>query len=434
MKVFTVQPLAGRNILIGISGGVAAYKVLSLIRLCKKAGAAVRVVVTEHAKQFVTPTSIQALSGLPPHDDLWDPAQEAAMGHIDLAKWADLMLIAPATAATLGRSAQALADNLLTTTFLATEAPVWFYPAMNQAMWASKPVQAQVCTLQGMGYTVHMPEAGEQACGDVGAGRLPEPETIFEAICQHFAMPEKPLKGQKAVVSAGPTREAIDPVRYISNHSSGKMGFALAQALQEAGAEVTLVAGPCDLPTPRGVARVDVVSACQMYDAVHEHVAGASLFIGAAAVADYRPNHCPVEKLKKGQADLATLALVENPDIIASVASRTDKPLVVGFAAETEHLRDYAYDKLQRKGLDLLIANQVGEGEGFCVDDNEVIIISQTQEKRLEKKAKPLLAREIVSYLTSYFSFGHAVSSEDETTGEHTMKCLRMQTNHQESS
>lgn len=391
--------LNGKRILIGISGGIAAYKTLSLIRLLKKAGALVRVILTENAKHFVTPTSIQALSGLPPHDDLWDSQQEAAMGHIELARWADLFIIAPATAATLGRAANALADNLLITTLLATEANVIFYPAMNQAMWHAKPTQVQVSKLIEMGYTVIEPLSGEQACGDVGVGRLPEPETIFETILQYFNH-SGPLKGVTAVVTAGPTQERIDPVRYISNRSSGKMGFALAEALIAAGANVTLISGPSQLPTPKGVLRLEVLTALEMQNRVHTAIKNADIFIGAAAVADYRPLQPFSEKIKKGQSDTLTVKMIKNPDIIKEVALMRPKPWVIGFAAETNELRDNAYKKLTEKNLDMIIANQVGEGVGFDVDTNEVFVVTHKREIHLSQKSKIDLAHELVKIIT----------------------------------
>lgn len=365
--------MAIKNIVLGVTGGIAAYKSADLVRQLRKAGYAVRVVMTSGAKAFVAPLTFQALSGHEVRDSLLDPAAEAGMGHIELARWADLVLIAPATADCLARIAQGLADDLLTTLCLATEAPIALAPAMNQAMWRNARTQRNLALLNADGQCrIWGPDAGEQACGDVGPGRMLEPVELLRRV---QALDARPLLGTRVVITAGPTREALDPVRYISNHSSGKMGYALAAAAAQAGAEVVLVSGPVALPVPAGVERITVDSAQAMYDAVHGVLAnGADLFIAAAAVADYRVDQVATQKIKKSQDEMS-IRLVRNPDILASVAARPDRPFVVGFAAETEQVERYARDKLQRKRLDMIVANDVSApGIGFNSDQNAVSV------------------------------------------------------------
>lgn len=346
--------LTNKHVLLGITGGIAAYKSAELARLFIKAGAEVRVVMTRAATEFITPLTMQALTGNRVHLDLLDSEAEAAMGHIELARWADLVVVAPATADFLARATQSQADDILTTLILATPATIAIAPAMNQGMWAKPGVQDNVNALQTRGYHILGPAEGDQACGDVGPGRMLEPEQILTACAQLFSTGL--LAGKHVLITGGPTREALDPVRFLSNHSSGKMAYALAGQAAAAGARVTLISGPVQLPTPDDVTRIDVESAAQMLDAVMEHVSGADVFIGVAAVADYRPESVAGEKIKK-TADTLQLTLVKNPDIIREVAQLEQRPLVVGFAAETENIVANGEQKLAAKKLDLLFAN-----------------------------------------------------------------------------
>ncbi|HEC51482.1 hypothetical protein LCGC14_0093570 [marine sediment metagenome] len=397
-----MQPLINKQVVLGVSGGIAAYKSAELIRRLRDAGAEVRVVMTKAAREFITPMTLQALSGHPVHGDLLDPEAEAAMGHIELARWADLVLIAPATADLMARLAQGRGDDLLTTLVLATDAPIALAPAMNQAMWRDAATQANLQLLLTRKVHVFGPGSGEQACGDVGPGRMLEPTDIAARAAECFE--RGILSGKHVLINAGPTREAIDPVRYISNHSSGKMGFALAEAAVEAGARVTLVAGPVNLPTPARVQRVDVVSAEEMLAACQAALP-ADLFIASAAVADYRPASCAEQKMKKSpdSDDGMTLTLVRNPDILATLAEHPQRPWAVGFAAETHDLMNYAADKLQRKKLDLIIANDVSQsGIGFNSDDNAVTLIDRALHSiSLPRASKAKLAREIIGRIAS---------------------------------
>ncbi|KFZ31111.1 phosphopantothenoylcysteine decarboxylase [Pseudidiomarina salinarum] len=395
------MPLSGRKILVGISGGIAAYKIPDLVRRLRDYGATVRVVMTHGAKAFITPLTLQAVSGHAVHDDLLDPDAEAAMGHIELAKWADLIVIAPASASILARLAHGLADDLLSTLCLATPAPIAVAPAMNQQMWAAAAVQDNIATLSRRGVHIIAPASGAQACGDVGAGRMPEPLDLREQICQLLSPAEGVLQGKHVLITAGPTREAVDPVRYVSNHSSGKMGFALAAVAQQMGAEVTLIAGPCHLPTPPQVKRIDVESAEQMLKAVQDRVTAADFFIACAAVADYRPTAVADSKIKKSASSM-TLELVRNPDILATVASSSKPPFTVGFAAETHAVADYAQDKLKRKRLAMIAANDVSDTSiGFNSDENAISLFwldsqQQLQSKPLDKASKQQIARGIL--------------------------------------
>ena len=397
-----MQPLINKQVVLGVSGGIAAYKSAELIRRLRDAGAEVRVVMTKAAREFITPMTLQALSGHPVHGDLLDPEAEAAMGHIELARWADLVLIAPATADLMARLAQGRGDDLLTTLVLATDAPIALAPAMNQAMWRDAATQANLQLLLTRKVHVFGPGSGEQACGDVGPGRMLEPTDIAARAAECFE--RGILSGKHVLINAGPTREAIDPVRYISNHSSGKMGFALAEAAVEAGARVTLVAGPVNLPTPARVQRVDVVSAEEILVACQAALP-ADLFIASAAVADYRPASCAEQKMKKSpdSDDGMTLTLVRNPDILATLAEHPQRPWAVGFAAETHDLMNYAADKLQRKKLDLIIANDVSQsGIGFNSDDNAVTLIDRALHSiSLPRASKAKLAREIIGRIAS---------------------------------
>jgi phosphopantothenoylcysteine decarboxylase/phosphopantothenate--cysteine ligase len=387
--------LGNRHILVGVTGGIAAYKAAELVRRLREQGAEVRVVMTSAGCEFIAPLTLQALSGNAVHTDLLDPAAEAAMGHIELARWAELVLVAPATADFMARLAGGHADDLLSTLCLATAAPLVLAPAMNQAMWRHPATRANAELLRSRGVRFAGPGEGEQACGDVGPGRMLEPAALLEAAQDCFG--ERPLAGVRVLVTAGPTREAIDPVRYLSNSSSGKMGFALAAAAADAGAEVTLVAGPVQLPTPRGVSRIDVRSAAEMHAAVMQRAGSCALFIACAAVADYRPADAAGQKIKK-DADELLLRLVRNPDILAEVAALARPPFTVGFAAETEKLLEHARAKLQRKGLDMIVANDVARSDiGFDSDRNEVSILGSDGSCSTERGTKHEVARAVIA-------------------------------------
>ena len=385
------------RILVGISGGIAAYKSITLVRRLRDAGAEVRVVLTESAAQFVTPLSLQAVSGQPVRTHLFDPEAEAGMDHIALARWADVIVIAPASADILARMASGMANDLLTTLVLATTAPVTVAPAMNQQMWAHPAVQANLDVLKKRGVRVIGPASGVQACGEVGAGRMVEPEDIAAQVLR--ARSSVDWRGKRVVITAGGTREPIDPVRFIANRSSGKMGFALAEAAREAGADVTVICGPNNLPTPAGVQRVDVETALEMQSAVAA-VEQMDVFIGAAAVADYRVQTPAEHKLKKSaEVDSPTLTLVKNPDIISEVAQRTAKPFVVGFAAETENLQAYAEQKRRAKGMDVICANLVGAGLAFDQPDNALSVIWADGTQQFARADKTLLASQLIALL-----------------------------------
>lgn len=375
--------------LLGVTGGVAAYKSVELVRRARERGIEVQVVMTEAATHFVGAASFQAVSGRPVRTSLWDPAAEAAMGHIELARWASQILIAPATADVIARLAAGFADDLLTTVCLASAAPLALAPAMNQQMWAHPAVGANLATLQARGARVLGPASGAQACGDVGAGRMLEPQELLDAL---YA--PGPLTGLRVVVSAGPTLEDLDPVRFIGNRSSGKMGFAIAAEAAAQGAQVSLIAGPVHLGTPPGCARVDVRSAVEMRDAVVAACAQADIYIGAAAVADYRPLSSNAHKIKKSQ-DRMQLELVRNPDIIAELGARTPRPFLVGFAAETQDVLAYARGKLAAKGLDMVVANRVGPDAAFDRDDNAVTAVCAEAEFDLGHADKRELARRL---------------------------------------
>ncbi|MGB5344714.1 MAG: bifunctional phosphopantothenoylcysteine decarboxylase/phosphopantothenate--cysteine ligase CoaBC [Woeseia sp.] len=407
--------MKSRNILLGVTGGIAAYKTPELVRRLTERGAAVQVVLTQSAAEFVTATTLQAVSGRPVRNSLWDPAAEAAMGHIELARWADLIVIAPATAEFMSRLAAGSAADLLSTLCLASEAPLVIAPAMNRVMWAHPAVQANRATLEARGVRIVGPEAGDQACGEQGLGRMTEPDALAALLLgeklaarpavavadKEPAVPQS-LAGRTVMVTAGPTREAIDPVRYITNRSSGKMGYALARAALAAGARVILVSGPVTLLPPDGVEHIAVVSAEEMHKAVHEHLKGVDIFIAAAAVSDYRPQQIASHKIKKAQAEIS-LELTRSPDILASVARLPGAPFTVGFAAETSRLRDYARGKLQNKKLDMIVANEVGPNAGFDKDDNKVEVFWQGGEKSFAKAAKIELARDLVTLIAQHY-------------------------------
>jgi phosphopantothenoylcysteine decarboxylase/phosphopantothenate--cysteine ligase len=390
--------LANRHILLGVTGGIAAYKAAELARLFVKAGAEVQVVMTGSAMQFIGAMTFQAITGKETRSDLFDSAHEAAMGHIELARWADLVIVAPATANFIALMAQGRAGDLLSTLCLATAAPVAVAPAMNQQMWADPATQANIETLRARDRLIWGPAAGEQACGDVGPGRMLEPADIFEAAREQFS--SGTLAGVRALVTAGPTHEAIDPVRFIGNHSSGKMGFAVAQALEEQGAEVTLVAGPSSLPTPPGVMRIDVESALEMHAAVMEQAGNCDLFVATAAVADYRPERVADSKIKK-TAESLDLHFVKNPDILADVAALEKGPYTVGFAAETHEVAQYADEKRRKKKIDMIAANEVGgKRGGFNHDENALLVLWEGGQQELPMTGKLRLARQLVELIS----------------------------------
>jgi phosphopantothenoylcysteine decarboxylase/phosphopantothenate--cysteine ligase len=386
-----------KRILLGVSGGIAAYKSPDLVRRLIERGAEVQVVMTTSAQKFVSAMSFQAVSGRPARSDLWDSAAEAAMGHIELARWAEMVLVAPASADFLARLAAGRADDLLATLCLATEAPIVVAPSMNRIMWANPATQANIQILQARGVRVLGPDSGSQACGEVGPGRMWEPVKLAEAV---LAPPPNVglLAGMNVLITAGPTRERLDPVRYLTNRSSGKMGFAMAAAAREAGAHVTLVAGPVNLATPQGVTRLDVESAREMHAAVHRHVAKADVFIAAAAVADYQPTVISKHKIKK-QGNAVQLDLEPTKDIIVSVAELSRRPFVVGFAAETSDVEAHALGKLKRKKLDMIAANQVGDGLAFDCEDNALTVLWPGGKAEIPKGPKLAVARELVALI-----------------------------------
>ncbi|ELH7810963.1 bifunctional phosphopantothenoylcysteine decarboxylase/phosphopantothenate--cysteine ligase CoaBC [Vibrio harveyi] len=392
-----MQTLAGKKILLGISGGIAAYKCAELTRRLIERGAQVQVVMTKAAKEFITPLTMQAVSGRPVSDSLLDPAAEASMGHIELAKWADLILLAPATADLIARMSAGMGNDLLTTLVLATDSPIAVSPAMNQQMYRNVATQENIATLARRGMHIWGPAAGEQACGDIGPGRMLEPMQLV-GLCEQFFQP-KLLAGKSVLITAGPTREAIDPVRYISNHSSGKMGFALANAAAQLGAKVTLISGPVSLNTPAGVERINVASAQEMHAAVTTHAPNHDAFISCAAVADYRPENVASQKLKKTENnDQMTINMVKNPDIVATVANMTEqRPFTVGFAAETNDVATYARGKLVKKNLDMICANDVSvEGQGFNSNDNAITLFWSQGELALALESKEALSFKIL--------------------------------------
>jgi len=394
--------MQGKRILLGVTGGIAAYKSPDLVRRLRERGAEVQVVMTEAAREFVTATTFQAVSGRPVRTDLWDAAAEAAMGHIELARWAEVVLIAPATADFLARLATGQANDLLTTLCLATQAQVAVAPAMNHVMWSNAATQANMATLRQRGIHVFGPGSGDQACGEIGEGRMLEPLELVDRLgAVHVS--DGPLRGRKVVISAGPTRERIDPVRFISNRSSGKMGFAVAQAVREAGAEVVLVSGPVNLPTPPGIRRVDVESAAEMLAAVLREVEGTDIFISTAAVADYRPARPAEQKIKK-TTDTLDLCMERTSDVLATVAARPDRPFVVGFAAETESVEQNARLKLLKKNLDMIAANEVGHDKAFDCEDNQLIVLWRNGRHELGKASKLKLARELVALIAESFA------------------------------
>jgi phosphopantothenoylcysteine decarboxylase/phosphopantothenate--cysteine ligase, prokaryotic len=395
------------RVLLGVTGGIAAYKSAELTRRLKERGVDVQVVMTDGAQHFVGPATFQALSGRPVRTDLWDPAAEAAMGHIELARWPARIVIAPASADFIARLAHGLAGDLLTTLCLATDVPIVVVPAMNRLMWANAATQTNVATLRSRGVEILGPAAGDQACGETGPGRMIEPNDIVAALlAPTVATPEATtaaLRGRKVVVTAGPTRERIDPVRFITNRSSGKMGFAVAEAARDAGARVVIVSGPVNVATPRGVQRIDVETAEQMMDAVRAELADTDVFIASAAVSDYRAREVAEHKIKKTSDELV-LQLSRTPDILATVAKGTPRPFVVGFAAETQNVEQNALKKLENKRLDMIAANQVGEGLAFDCDDNALTVYWADGRRELDRAPKCQLARALVDVIAERYA------------------------------
>jgi len=394
-----VNRLTNKRILLGVTGGIAAYKSADLVRRLQDDGADVRVVMTESAQEFITPLTLQALSNHPVHLDLLDTETESVMGHIELARWADVVLIAPATADFMARLTGGHGDDLLTTICLAAECGVMVAPAMNQAMWAKQSTQQNTLLLKQRGIALLEPDVGLQACGETGAGRLMDVADIVTAVASLFRSTS--LAGRHVVVTAGPTQEAIDPVRFISNHSSGKQGYALALAAIEAGARVTLISGPTNVAAPDRATVVNVRSADEMLEAVMSSVSDADIFIGVAAVADFRPASVETQKIKKSGGSVMTLSLVQNPDILKTVANLESRPFTVGFAAETENLMEYARTKLTAKNLDMIIANNIADTSiGFNSDHNETTVIIRTiteQGTRITEAHQPKMSKENLS-------------------------------------
>jgi phosphopantothenoylcysteine decarboxylase/phosphopantothenate--cysteine ligase len=396
--------MQGKKVLLGVTGGIAAYKSPDLVRRLREQGAEVQVVLTSGAREFVTAMTFQAVSGREVRSDLWDPEAEKAMSHIELARWADFVVIAPATADFIARLATGQADDLLTTLCLATSAPIALAPAMNRVMWANAATQANVTTLKSRGVHVWGPGEGDQACGETGAGRMLEPTQLAGFVANSIA-PTGPLAGKRLLLTAGPTRERIDPVRFISNRSSGKMGFALAAAARDAGADVTIISGPVNLATPPGVKRVDVESAADMLNATLAHLDAVDIFIATAAVADYRPS-CPVECKIKKTSESMDVKMERTVDILATVAARTgrERPFVVGFAAETDSVEQYARQKLLKKNLDMIAANEVGHDKVFEKDDNALLVLWRDGRLELPHAPKVQLARDLVALIAERFA------------------------------
>ena len=402
------------NILLGISGGIAAYKTPELVRRLRERGAEVQIVMTASAREFVTETALSAVAGRPVRDNLWDKEAEASMSHIELARWADAILIAPATAEIMARLASGAAGDLLTTLVLATEAPVAIAPAMNHVMWSNPAVQANRTILEERGVAILGPGSGSQACGETGAGRMLEADELAGIVTGPGFAPGRPagvLAGRTVVITAGPTREPVDPVRYLTNRSSGKMGYAIATAAARAGARVVLISGPVNLAPPRGVDVRNVLSADDMYEATHAAIGEADIFIGAAAVADYRPMEPAEHKIKK-RDDTMTLELVRTEDVLASVASLPGAPFTVGFAAETNDLKTYALGKLEAKKLDMIVANCVRDGKAFDSDDNALEVFWPGGTQAFPQASKTELATELVELIATRFELSRGTGTE----------------------
>jgi phosphopantothenoylcysteine decarboxylase/phosphopantothenate--cysteine ligase len=389
--------LNNRRILLAVCGGIAAYKSAELLRALQSHGADVRVLMTHGAQEFITPLTLQALSGHPVHHSLLDEEAERAMGHIELARWADLVLVAPATADCMARLAAGRADDLLGAVVLASAAPLLLAPAMNQQMWRAEATQNNLTTLLQRGVHIAGPDSGEQACGDVGPGRMLEPRELTDRACGLFT--SRVLDGRRVVITAGPTREPLDPVRYISNHSSGRMGYALARAAAEAGARVDLISGPVTIPCPERVERHSVTTAREMLDCALQLAPGCDIFIACAAVADYRPATRAGQKIKKSDEEI-TLTLQRNPDIVATISAMDSRPFTVGFAAETQQLREHALGKLERKGLDMIVANDVSDSRiGFNSDSNAALLLWPGAERTIDICSKNVLAAIVIAQI-----------------------------------
>jgi phosphopantothenoylcysteine decarboxylase / phosphopantothenate---cysteine ligase len=408
--------MAHPNIILGVTGSIAAYKAPEIVRRLRDGGAAVQVVMTAAAGHFITPTSLQAVSGLPVRTSLWDAAAEAAMGHIELARWADVILIAPASAEMLSRLATGSASDLLATLCLATDAPVVLAPAMNRVMWSHPAVQANRKTLLARGVRILGPGRGAQACGEFGEGRMLQPEEIADLVLGGLSTGKherSAFSGKMVMITAGPTREAIDPVRFISNRSSGKMGYALASAVADAGAKVVLVSGPVSIDAPVNVELIKVESAEQMFAETHKRIDGVDIFIAAAAISDFRPAAVETQKIKKKEAGLR-LDLIKAPDTLAAVAKLENRPFTVGFAAETERLREHALSKLEAKNIDLIVANQVGQGRGFDCEQNAVEVYWKGGERSFALMDKDDLARELVLLIAERFEQSRGASVDGQ--------------------
>ena len=404
------------NIVLGITGGIAAYKAPDLVRRLRERDAEVQIVMTASAEEFVTATALQAVSGRPVRANLWDKEAEAAMSHIELARWADVVLVAPATAEVMARIVSGAAPDLLTTICLATEAPIALAPAMNHVMWNNPATQSNRALLEQRGIHILGPDIGSQACGETGAGRMLDPDVIAAAVCGlSVGKGDGVLEGRTVLITAGPTREPIDPVRYITNRSSGKMGYAIARAAAAQGANVILVSGPVNLQPPPGMRVIQVNTAQEMLEATHEHVADADIFVAAAAVADYRPAEVEPQKIKKHDAS-TSLSLVRCPDILSSVSALDDPPFTVGFAAETDNVEAYALAKLENKRLDMIVANRVGDDEGFDADDNAVTVLWPKGRQEFAQTAKTDLARSLVELIARHFYAASGSNTEPRLT------------------
>ena len=396
-----MKSLINKNILLGVTGGIAAYKSAEIVRGLKKARSSVRVVMTQSAKEFITPLTLQALSGNPVSTDLLDVEAEAAMGHIELARWADAILIAPATANTLAKLSSGRADDLLSSITLAFDGPIGLAPAMNQAMWKDERTQSNIQNLEHKNFSLYGPGSGEQACGDVGLGRMLEPSEIIELFASLFEAGT--MSNKSILITAGPTQEPIDPVRYLTNRSSGKMGYALAEAAVEAGAQVTLVSGPVNIEPPARCNLVSIKTAEEMHEAVMHHIKKKDIYIGTAAVADYSPTKVEGSKIKKDRSNSPlVLEMKENKDILKEVSELEDKPYMVGFAAETDDLLENARKKLETKKLDLIIANDVSDKSiGFDSNENEVTLITSSEELLLDRDSKKKISKKILEFISS---------------------------------
>ena len=400
-----------KNILLGVTGSIAAYKSPEIVRNLRSEGFSVRVVLSESAKDFVTETTLQAVSSYPVRSSLWDAEAEAAMSHIELARWADCILIAPATANFLSQLSYGSANDLLTTLCLATRSKIFVSPAMNSVMWENKAVQENRATLVSRGINIIEPDYGDQACGEVGVGRMPNPEVIAGIIKENFSENPSPLQGKKVLITAGPTREPIDPIRFISNRSSGKMGYALASAFNAAGCNVRIISGPSSLPFPDACDVVKIETAQEMYHEVHKSLKDIDIFVSAAAVSDYSSEKVDEHKIKKNDQKMS-LHLIKSPDILSSVTSLRSHPFCVGFAAETNNIEVYAKEKLIKKELDMIIANKVGSNLGFDSDENSVLVLWNGGSKRYKKQLKISLAKQLVQLISKRYTTNSEINKK----------------------